>query len=104
MIVQFARHEAAEHKVWPFEGLMRRRRPMDAIGDRLEVANVEGIRVEIAIPAYQIERMLIILIRHQFAVDTNAYFELARFTMLGQLLRQPEIALTIWRTFQHLTK
>ena len=58
VVVDLARHEVADHEVVALEDLVHRRRLVDAAGDRLEVGDVEGVGVEAAVPADDVERVL----------------------------------------------
>ena len=58
VVVDLARHEVADDEVVALEDLVHRRRLVHAAGDRLEVGDVEGVRVEAAVPADHVERVL----------------------------------------------
>lgn len=58
MVIKQARHEGAEDEPWPIEGLVNGRGLVDAAGNRLEIANVEGKRPQMPIPPHDIERVV----------------------------------------------
>jgi hypothetical protein len=58
VIVDLARHEVADDEVVALEDLMNRRWLVHATGDRLEVADVERVRVQTTVPADDIERVV----------------------------------------------
>ena len=49
--------ERADDEVRPLERLVHRRRSVGALHDRLEVGDVEGVRVQAAVPADHVERV-----------------------------------------------
>ena len=70
MRIEEARRERADDVTANFKGLMDRRRLMHRAGNRFEILRVESERIEIAIPADRIERML----RQRHARETRAVF------------------------------
>ena len=58
VVVEQARHERADDEVRPLEGLVHRRRLVQPAGDRLEVVDGERVRVEAAVPADHVERVV----------------------------------------------
>ena len=58
VVVDLARHERADHEVRPLERLVHRRRLVHPAGDRLEVVDRERPRVEAAVPADHVERVV----------------------------------------------
>src|SRR5438874_10507068 len=62
VIVELAWHEAANHEVARLEGEVDGRRLVDAAGDRLEVADVEGEWPQVAVPPDQVERVVGVVI------------------------------------------
>jgi hypothetical protein len=68
VIVDLARHEVADDEVVALEDLMNRRwLVLHATGDRLEVSDVERVRVQTTVPAADIERVVGV------GVDSGAY-------------------------------
>ena len=57
VVVDLARHEVADHEAAALEHLMHGRRLVHPSGDRLEVRDVERVRVQAAVPADHIERV-----------------------------------------------
>jgi alkylation response protein AidB-like acyl-CoA dehydrogenase len=58
VVVDLARHEVADDEAAALEHLVHRRRLVHPAGDRLEVRDVEGVRVEAAVPADDVEGVL----------------------------------------------
>src|SRR5690625_2908531 len=57
MIVDFTRHEIADHEIISLKHLMYRRRLVDAAGDRFEIGDVERVRIQAPVPAHHVEGM-----------------------------------------------
>ena len=57
VVVHLARNEVADDEIVAFKDLVRRRWLVDPSRDRLEVADVERVRVQAPVPADHIERM-----------------------------------------------
>ncbi len=58
VVVDLAGHEVADHEVVALEDLVHRRRLVHPAGDRLEVRDVEDVRVEAPVPSDHVERVL----------------------------------------------
>src|SRR5215468_5113419 len=58
VVVDLPRHERADDEVRSLERLMYRRRLVHATGDRLELVDGEGPRVQAAVPADDVERVI----------------------------------------------
>ncbi len=58
VVVDLARHEVADDEAVSLEHLVHRRRLVHPPGDRLEVGDVERVRVQAAVPADDVERVL----------------------------------------------
>ncbi len=58
VVVDLARDEVADDEAVRLEHLVHRRRLVHAARDRLEVADVERVRVQAAVPAHDVERVL----------------------------------------------
>src|SRR5947209_4970538 len=58
MIIKHPWRESADYIAANLEGLVDRRRLMDRAGDRLEILGVKSKRVNVAVPANDIERMM----------------------------------------------
>src|SRR5262249_46317856 len=95
VVVELARHERAEYEVWPFERLVYRRRLMNAPGNRLEILDIEGPRVQIAIPADRVKRVVIENMQGVAVARAYQHRELARFVVAGQLERYADVALAV---------
>src|SRR5262245_58029272 len=59
VVVQLAGAERADDEAGALEGLVHRRGLVDAPGDRLEVVDVERVRVDVAVPADDVERVVV---------------------------------------------
>ena len=59
VVVGLTRNEVADHKVVALKHLMHRRWLVHTSGDRFEIRDVEHIGIQAAIPAHDIERMLV---------------------------------------------
>jgi hypothetical protein len=57
--VEVARAERADHEARPLEGLVDGRRLVQAAGLRLEVVDVEAVRIDVAVPPDDVERVVI---------------------------------------------
>src|SRR3954453_11926031 len=57
--VELARAEGADHEAGALEGLVRGRRLVQAPGLGLEVMDVERVGVDVAVPAYDVQRVII---------------------------------------------
>src|SRR5690625_697351 len=58
VVVDLAGHEVAHHEVLPLEHLVHRGRLVHTAGDRLEVVDIEDVRVQTPVPADHVERVL----------------------------------------------
>ena len=97
-----ARAERADHEAVALERLVHRRRLVDAPDDRLEVVDVERPRIEVAVPADDIERMMI---EHQLVdrvVLLDQDRELALLVARLELLRPADVALRERRALEQL--
>src|SRR5215211_5297718 len=104
MIVEQARHEGAYNEIVPFEGLVYRRRLVDAPGDRFEIFDVEDPRIEIAIPPNNVKGMVIQDVFAQPVADLDAHFKFPAFGVCLQFLRDANIALAIGSMLKQLAK
>src|SRR5258706_12848295 len=77
---------------------------MHAPSDRLEVADVEAIGVEIAVPTDDVQRVEVEEVGHDFAVHLHAYFVFAALRVRRQLARAVQVALAVGRVFEQLAK
>jgi len=57
--VEHPRRERADDEVRALEGLVRGRRQVEAARARLEVERVEGVRVDVAVPGDDVERVAV---------------------------------------------
>ena len=96
--IQFARHKTADHRVMNLEGLMNRRGHVEAAGTGFEVVNVERHGIDGAVPAHDVEGMVV----HAVFGETPGPFEPdfgAPFA-LSQICGAAEIAFTVRRHLQ----
>src|SRR5207302_10797101 len=100
--VELARTEGADHEVPTGEGLVRGRRLVDAAGDRLEVVDRERPRIEIAVPADDVERVVVEQIRLVPAANAHLHRELALLADRSQLERRVDVAVVVRRALDDL--
>src|SRR6185503_13371099 len=77
---------------------------MDASDDRLEVADVERPRIEVAVPADDVEWMMV---EDQLVDPVILLYQkskVAHLVVRGQLERAPNVALGVRRTFLELAE
>ena len=86
------------------KGLMHWRRLMDSSRDGFEVFDVEYPRIEITIPADDIEGMVIENMLAQPVPHFDADFKLTALGVCLQVFRQTDVAFAIGRVFEHLTE
>src|SRR5439155_127121 len=65
VVVELAGHERADDEVARLEGLVDGRRLVDPAGDRLEVTDVEPERPEVADPADEVERVVVVVVSRE---------------------------------------
>src|SRR3954464_6839996 len=94
--------EAADHETISLESLVHRWRLVDSAYDRLEVHDVEGPWVEISIPAYHIEGVVIEndLIQSIVLLDQDP--EIAALVMGAELSGATDVALAVGSAFDQL--
>src|SRR5947209_2735692 len=77
---------------------------MDSADDRLEVVDVECPGIEVAIPADDIEGMMVEDELVQRVVLLHEETEVAHLVMAAQLDRAADVALRVWRAFLELAE
>ena len=100
--VELARAERADHEVAALEGLVRRRRHVDAPGDRLEVVDRERPRVDVAVPADDVEGVVVELVGLVAVADPHLDPELAAVAVRVQLGRRVDVAVVVRRVLEQL--
>ena len=75
---------------------------MNATRDRLEVVHGERPRIEVAVPADDVEGVVVEEVRLVAAAHAHLHWELALLTMRVQLGRRVDVAVVVRRTFEHL--
>src|SRR3954469_16696277 len=100
--VELARAERADDEVLPLEGLVRGRRLVDSARDRLEVVDRERPWVEVAVPADDVEGVVVEDVRLVAAADANLDRELALLAVRAQLRRRMDVAVVVGRALQEL--
>ncbi len=100
--VELARTERADDEVRPFERLVRGRRHVDAACDRLEVVDRERPRVDVAVPADDVERVVVDHVRLIAVADAHLDDELAPLTMRLQLGRGMDVPVVVRRVLHQL--
>ena len=93
--VELARTERADHEVAPGEGLVRRRRLVDAARDRLEIVDRERPRIEIAVPADDVERVIVEQVGLVPVADAHLDRELAALTVRVQLRGRVDVPVVV---------
>src|SRR4051794_33196541 len=101
--VELARTERADDEVLARERLVRRRRLMDAAGDRLEVVDRKGPREEIAVPADDVEWVIVEDIRLVAVADAHLHRELALLADGLELGRRMDVPVVIRSAFHDLS-
>ncbi len=89
-------------KFGPGERLVRRRRLVDPPGDRLEVVDRERPREEVAVPADDVERVVVDDVRLVAAAHAHLDRELARLAHRLQLGRRMDVAVVVRRALDDL--
>ena len=100
--VELARAERADHEVPARERLVRRRRLVDPAGDRLEVVDRERPREEVAVPADDVERVVVDDVGLVAAADAHLDRELAALADRVQLGRRMDVAVVVRRALDDL--
>ena len=72
VIVVLARHEGTDHEVMRLERLVDGRRLVDSPRYRLEISNVKDVRVEVAVPANDIEGVVVVVVGREHVVGAYA--------------------------------
>ncbi len=101
VVVEQPRHERADDEVGALEGLVHRRWLVDAPGDRLEVVDGEGVRVQAAVPADHVERVVEVGVAGQSGAVADQHVHLA----LGDQQRfggGAQVALAVRRVLEEL--
>ena len=78
------------------------RRQVDAAGDRLEVVDVERVRVDVAVPADDVERVVVEHVVLVAAADADDQLVVARLVVRHQLLRRVEVTVRVGRVLEQL--
>ena len=81
---------------------MRRRRHVDPPGDRLEVVDVERPRVEVAVPADDVERVVVDLVVLVAVADADLEAELAALAVRLELGRRVDVPVVERRVLHQL--
>ena len=101
--VELARAERADHEVLALERLVRGRRLVDAAGDRLEVVDRERPRIEVAVPADDVERVVVDDVRLVAASHAHLDRVLAALAHRVQLGRRVDVAVVVRRALHQLS-
>ena len=100
--VEMARTERADDEVRPLEGLVRGRRLVDPPGDRLEVVDRERPRVQEAVPADDVERVVVEDVVLVPAADADLDEVVAPVTVRLELGRRMDVAVVVRRALEDL--
>ena len=102
VVVELAGHERAHDEVPGLEGLVDRRRLVDAARDRLEVRDVEPERPQVAVPADDVERVVPVVVGRDAVaradVDHVVAVLVERLAELGRV----QVALAVRRVLEEL--
>ena len=102
VVVELARHEAADHEVARLEGEVHGRRLVDAPGDRLEVADVERERPQVAVPADHVERVVVVVVGRDPIPAAHADHVVAMVGDRRHLVGRADVAVVVGRVLQQL--
>src|SRR6185503_6339752 len=102
VVVELPRHERADDEVARLERLVDGRWLVDPPGDRLEVADVEPERPEIAVPADDVERVVAIVVGRDPIRRADVDDEIAVLRDRRGELRRMEVALAVRRVLEEL--
>lgn len=102
VVVVHARHEGADHKVVPVEGLVYRRRHVQATRDRLEIVDAEREGIHETVPAHHVERMIEVVVGVNVVLLFNVKQEIAALVISLQISGFANVALTERRMFHQL--
>src|SRR4051794_28647023 len=94
--------EGADDEVLARKGLVRRRRLVDAAGDRLEVVDRERPREEVAVPADDVEGVVVEDVGLVAVAHADLDRELALLADRLQLRRRVDVAVVVRRAFHDL--
>ena len=101
MVVDLARHERADHEVRALEGLVHRRRLVQPAGDRLEVVDGDAARVEAAVPADHVERVVGVGVAGPAAAVPHQHLDVVAVDR-QRLAGAAQVALAVRRVLEEL--
>lgn len=102
VVIVEARHEGADDEIAPVESLVYRWRLVYAAGDRLELMDGEGVGIDVAVPADDIERVVEVVIGIDDVLFFDVKQELALLVVRGEVLGLANVALAEWRVLLEL--
>ena len=102
MPVEHPRAERADHEVRPLERLVHGRRHVHASGDRLEVVDVERVRIDVPVPGGDVERVIVQAVALVAGADAHDELVVARLLVTDQLGRAVEVTLGERRVLEQL--
>ena len=73
---------------------------MDPTGDRLEVVGVEGVRIDVAVPADDVERVVVERVVLVPVANADGQLEVAAVGVGVELGRRMEVALRVRRVLE----
>ncbi len=100
--VELARAERADDEVPAGEGLVRRRRLVDPPRDRLEVVDRERPREQVAVPADDVERVVVEQVGLVAVAHAHLDWKLALLAMGVELRRRVDVAVVVRRPLDDL--
>ena len=89
-------------KLRPLEGLVRRRRHVDPPGDRLEVTDVERPRIDVAVPADDVERVVVEHVGLEAVLDPELDDVLAAVRVRLELDWRMQVAVVVGSVLEQL--
>src|SRR5262245_15959061 len=102
VVVQLAGAERADDEAGALEGLVHRRGLVHAPRDRLEVVDVERVRVDVAVPSHDVER--VVVERVPLVAIAHAHDQLAVLAVAvrDELRRRVDVAMRVRRALEQL--
>src|SRR3990172_5109993 len=103
MVVQLPRNKRENIKTRRLNRLMYRRRLVHPPSYRLEVVDVENPRIQVTVPANNIQRVKVEDVGHESIVNLHTDLKLTTLLMRDQFLRPSKVPVTERRQLHQLT-
>lgn len=75
---------------------------MHTAGDRFEIGDVEGVRIQVSVPAHHVEGVVIENVAVDLAARLDAHFEVAPLVVGFEFARHADVALAVRAVFEQL--